>query len=98
MGRRGNSSWLLVLRLQNHDADAIPRRVTESAWRKVHEGYGAQAAGVEPEVIEEKLAGYSCAAARERELIGWAFCLGISFNDDRAVDNRLAVLREGVFQ
>ena len=53
---------LLALRLQDHNADSIPRRVTKATWWKVHEGYCAQVGGVEPKVIEEILAGKGCAA------------------------------------
>jgi len=56
------SESFLALRLQNHNADSVPGRVTQSAWRKVHKRYRAQIARVEPKVIEEILAGRNCAA------------------------------------
>jgi hypothetical protein len=51
---KGRSAWdaTLALRLQDHNADAIPRRVTESAWRKVHKWYRSYVTRVEPKVIE----------------------------------------------
>ena len=88
----------LALRLQDHNADSIPRRVTKATWWKVHEGYRTQVAGVEPKVIEEILAGHNCAATRERELIRGTVDLRISLNDDGSPGNRLAVLRKGVCQ
>ena len=88
----------LALRLHDHNADSIPRLATKTTWWKVREGDRAQVAGVEPKVIEEKLAGSNCAATRERELIRGTVGLRISLNDDRSPDNRLAVLRKGVCQ
>ena len=88
----------LALRLQDHNANSIPGRVTQSAWRKVHEGYRAQVAGVELKVIEEILARHNCAATRVRELIRGTVDLRISLNDNGSPDDRLAVLRQGVCQ
>ena len=92
------SKPLLTLRLQDHNADSIPRRVTKATWWKVHEGYRTQVAGAEPKMIEEILASRNCAATRECELIGGAVGIRISLNDDRSPDNRLFVLRKGVCQ
>src|SRR5580704_11187450 len=92
------ASHFLALRLQDHNADSIPRWVTRATRWKVHEGYCAQVAGVEPKAIEEILAGNNCAATRERELIRGAVSLRISLNDDRSPDNRIAVLRKSVCQ
>ena len=72
--------------------------MTKATWWKVHEGYCAQVAGVQAKVIEEILAGNSCAATRERELIRRAVGLRIPLNDNRSPDNRIAVLRKSVCQ
>ena len=88
----------LALWFQNHNADSVPRRVTRSAWWKVHERYCAEVGGVEPEVIEEILADHNRAATRERELIRGTVDFRISLNDNGSLENRLAVLRKSICQ